>query len=307
MRALLVVNPTATTTTRRVRDVLVSALAADLRIEAAQTKGRGHATELAAAARDDGVELVVALGGDGTVNEVVNGLLRDGPAPDVPALAVVPGGSTNVFARALGLSRSVVEATGEVLEALREGRSRRIGLGRAGTRWFTFCAGLGLDGDVVRAVEQKRAKGRSNTPFLYVRSAVRQFYLATPRRQPQLRLSAPGLDGPRPYYVALVCNTSPWTYLNERPVRPCPDASFDAGVDVLGMRHLGTVGTLRTVAQMLSRGGTPHGRSPEILHDLAELTIEADEPLHWQVDGDHLGKIASLRVTSAPKALRVIC
>src|SRR3954465_5851600 len=178
MRALLVVNPKATATTARARDVLAHALASETKLEVVQTKARGHAIELGHRARTEGFDVVVALGGDGTVNEVVNGLLHDGPGPDVPSLAVVPGGSTNVFTRTLGLSREPVEATGEILDALRTGSRRIIGLGRAPgpaaehTRWFTFCAGLGLDAEVVREVEQHRHKGRRSTPTLFVTTAV---------------------------------------------------------------------------------------------------------------------------------------
>src|SRR5205823_8300394 len=139
---------------------------------------RGHAIELGARATDEGYELVVVLGGDGTVNEVVNGLLRgyDGrsPRPDRPALAVVPGGSTNVFHRALDIPRDPVEATGSLLDAIREGRSRWLGLGRANERWFTFTAGLGLDADAVRWIERARARGKTPTPTRYARYALRQ-------------------------------------------------------------------------------------------------------------------------------------
>ncbi|MGO4426973.1 diacylglycerol kinase family protein, partial [Streptomyces sp. MCAF7] len=123
MRALIVVNPAATTTSARTRDVLIHALASDLKLDVATTEYRGHARDLARQAAEGGThELVVALGGDGTVNEVVNGLLHHGPDPDgLPRLAVVPGGSTNVFARALGLPNDVVEATGALLDALRDG------------------------------------------------------------------------------------------------------------------------------------------------------------------------------------------
>ena len=134
MRALLVVNPAATTTSARTRDVLIHALASEMKLEAVTTEYRGHARDLgrqAAEGKDD-IELVVALGGDGTVNEVVNGLLHHGPDPDrLPRLAVVPGGSTNVFARALGLPNDAVEATGVLLDALRESRERTVGLGMA--------------------------------------------------------------------------------------------------------------------------------------------------------------------------------
>src|SRR5262245_43901699 len=118
MRALLVVNPKATTTSERTRDVLTHALANSLKLEVAATQYRGHAGDLARQAVSDGsVDVVVALGGDGTVNEVVNGLLAHGPSERVPQLAVVPGGSTNVFARALGLPNDAVEATGALLNA----------------------------------------------------------------------------------------------------------------------------------------------------------------------------------------------
>ena len=163
MRAVLVVNPRATATTLRTRDVLAAALSSDLRVDTFETKGRGHAIELGVQAVETGADIVVALGGDGTVNEVVNGILSEGVRPGLPELAVVPGGSTNVFARALGMPASAVEATGQILEALREGRSRRIGLGKANDRWFTFCAGLGIDAAAVERVERKRAKGKRST------------------------------------------------------------------------------------------------------------------------------------------------
>src|SRR3954451_21074248 len=119
MRALLVANPAATTTTRKVRDVLVRALSSELKVDVAETTHRGHGRELAAQAAAEGIDVVVTLGGDGTVNEAVNGLLAGGPGPQGPTLAVVPGGSTNVFSRALGRSRDPVEATGEILDSLR--------------------------------------------------------------------------------------------------------------------------------------------------------------------------------------------
>ena len=156
MRALLVVNPAATTTSARTREVLASALEAELKLEVAHTRHRGHASELAREAREDGLDLVVVLGGDGTVNEVVNGLLAGRTRPDVPDLAVVPGGGTNVFTRALGVPRDPVEATGALLDALRDHRRRSIGLGVAGDRWFTFNAGMGWDAEVVARVDRRR-------------------------------------------------------------------------------------------------------------------------------------------------------
>src|SRR3954453_344480 len=190
MRALLVVNPKATATSARVRDVLARALGSDLKVDLAETQPRGHAIELGARATTEGYDLVVALGGDGTVNEVVNGILRGntspGPRPDQPALAVVPGGRTNVFSRAMGIPRDPVEATGSLLDALREDRSRWIGLGRATSpgseqRWFTFTAGIGLGADAGRRVERARAKGKPATPTRYTRATLGRYFFGTDR------------------------------------------------------------------------------------------------------------------------------
>ncbi len=307
MRAVLVVNPNATATTLRTRDVLAAALSSDLRVDTFETKGRGHAIELAAQAVETGADIVVALGGDGTVNEIVNGILSEGVRPGLPDLAIVPGGSTNVFARALGMPASAVEATGQILEALREGRSRRVGLGKANDRWFTFCAGLGIDAAVVERVERKRAKGKRSTHSLYVRSAVNRFYFATARRHPALRLRAPSLLDSREVFAALVCNTDPWTFLGDRPVRPCPDASLDLGLDVLALTRMSTATTLRAAAHFFAKDPHPRSKNALLLHDQSEIVLEATgEPLAFQVDGDALGHRDKVLMTSVPNALRVI-
>lgn len=304
MRALLVVNPKASTTSARARDVLAHALASEVKLDVVETNHRNHATELAEQAARDGLDVVVALGGDGTVNEVVNGLLHDGPRPGLPALAVVPAGRTNVFARALGLPNSAVEATGVLLQSLLDDGRRTIGLGRADERWFTFNAGLGVDAGAVRRVEKARGKGRTATQPLYVRAALQEFYFGV-QRNAALTLTRPGAE-PLELALALVCNADPWTYLAERPVRPCPDASFDSGLDVLGLTRAGTAATLRTLTQILAKDGHPHGKHVVALHDLPELTLTAAEPLPFQVDGDLLGDRTTVRLVSVPAALDVM-
>jgi diacylglycerol kinase family enzyme len=312
MRALLVVNPAATTTSARTREVLASALEADLKLEVAHTRHRGHAAELARQARDDGLDLVVVLGGDGTVNEVVNGLLCDGPYPDVPALAVVPGGGTNVFSRALGVPRDPVEATGALLDALRDHRRRSIGLGMAGTRWFTFNAGMGWDAEVVARVDRRRLArpiDRHTRAADYVRAAFEQFFLHTDRRHPVLSLERPGAD-PVPLHMAIVANTAPWTYLGDRPLLTSPDASFDSGLDVYALTRLRTVGTLAEVRRLLRGKSAPGRQGPRTLvhreHDLAELSLRAGRPVAAQVDGEALGDLESLVLRSVPNALNVV-
>lgn len=313
MRALLVVNPKATTTSERSRDVLVRALRSQVELTVAYTRRRGHCATLTRQAALDGVDLVVTLGGDGTVNEAVNGLLAavgSNAAPEpaaLPALGVVPGGSTNVFARALGLPKDWAEGTGVILEALREGRTRTIGLGRADERYFTFCAGLGLDAAVVRRVERARLHGRASTPALYLRSTVAQYFLGTDRRHPGITLERPGEAPLADLATVIVQNTAPWTYLGDRPVNPNPGASFDLGLDVLAMRVLHVPSTARTVAQILARRPDPRGRHVLRLHDLATFTLSTARPQPFQLDGDFLGERDKVQFASVPRALRVVC
>ena len=315
MRALLVANPAATTTNREVREVLVRALSGDLELEVAETGHRGHARELAAQAARDGVDVVVTLGGDGTVNEAANGLLADGPGPHVPTLAVVPGGSTNVFARALGRSRDPLEAIGEVLDSLRADRTRLVSLGTVSAlsaggwsdpRWFAFSAGFGFDADVISRVEAQRARGRRSTGALYVRAAVDAFVLGRDRRRPPMTLTVPGRPPVDGLFLALVSNVSPWSYLGGRPVDPNPDASFDAGLDVFAMGRVGVVRMLHHVRQTMAARPDARGRGVHRWHDLAELELSASRAQGWQLDGDHLGTTTGLRVRSVPEALRVV-
>jgi diacylglycerol kinase family enzyme len=349
VRALLIVNPHATSTTQLRRAVIVRALSSAVELEVVETRYRGHATSLAAAALGGGFGLVITLGGDGTVNEAVNGILgtpvvgctghgdrttaaahpiqagnarragNAGPAghavatraagatASLPALAALPGGSANVFTRAVGLPPDPVDAAGHILQALAEGRSRSIGVGLAGDRYFTFNAGLGLDAEVVRAVDGRRAVGQVSTPALYVRMTLRQFYRVTDRRHPALTLERDGHPPVGPLYAGIVSNTAPWTYLGSRPINPSPQAGFDSGLDVLALSSLRSLSTFRTAGQMLSSGGrTPHGRNVLSLHDLAEVTLRSARPVAFQVDGEYMGERECVRFLSVPDALRVI-
>ncbi|TFV92450.1 diacylglycerol kinase family lipid kinase [Blastococcus sp. CT_GayMR20] len=340
MRALVVVNPAATTTTEKMRNVLVGALASELKLDVVQTNHRGHARELAAQAAAEGIDLLVSVGGDGTVNEVVNGILDKGPAPHLPMLAVVPGGSTNVFSRAIGRSRDPIEATAEILDSLRAGRTRLVSLGTASAsgcsaapveggdpataaadadadaarhdddwtppRWFVFAAGLGFDAEVIARVEAQRARGRRSTGALYVREATSAFLVGRERRRPAMTLQLPGQPPLEGLFLCLVSNVSPWTYLGARPVNPSPEASFDSGLDVFAMGRMGPLRMLHTLRQTLAREPDARGRGVHRWHDLEELSLTASRPQGWQVDGDHLGTATGLRLTHVPAALRVV-
>ena len=315
MRALLVVNPKATATSARVRDVLARALGSDLKVDLVETQRRGHAIALGARATEEGYDLVVALGGDGTVNEIVNGILNGntspGPRTEQPALAVVPGGSTNVFSRALGVPRDPVEATGSLLDALREDRSRWIGLGRASSpgaqaRWFTFTAGIGLDADAVRTVERARAKGKPPTPSRYTRATLSRFLFGTDRRHAALTLERPGEEPITGLFLGIVGNTTPWTYFRGHPVTLTTTATFDTGLDLVVMSKLGIVRTLWAASGMLTGQGV-RGGTRLALHDLREFRLVADRPMPFEVDGDYLGEREEVQFLSVPSAIRVIC
>ena len=306
VRALLIVNPHATTTTKVRRDVIVHALASELDLEVVQTRYRGHASSVAAAAARDGYGLVLTLGGDGTVNEAVNGLLEAHPPPGAPLLAALPGGNANVFARALGLPADPVDATGQILASLLDGRSRTVGLGLADGRYFCFNAGLGLDAEVVRVVEGLRARGQTLSAALYVWTAARQFLSVTNRREPALTLERDGTPAMDALFLGIVSNTSPWTYLGQRPVNASPKAGFDTGLDLFALRRLSTLGTLNALRQMLGRDGGPAGRYVVNLHDQPALTFRASRPVAFQVDGEYMGEREHVILRSIPNALRVL-
>jgi diacylglycerol kinase family enzyme len=308
MLALLVVNPHATATTAAGRDVLAHALASDVKLEVLETTYRGHAADAAAQAVADGVDLVVAHGGDGTVNEVVNGLMRgtngmpDKSGARRPMLGVVPGGSANVFAGALGLPKDPVEATHRLLRAIETGSSRSVGLGRVDDRWFTFNAGIGWDAEVVAAVERRRTKEAS--PALYARTALGH-YARQALRAPELTVEVPGEDPVTGVRLAFVCNTDPWTYLGRRPLRLIPTCSFDRGLGLYALRSLATPTVLRHIGQVLRTNPKPRGKHLVLRDDLSHVRVTSDVPVRVQVDGDLLGERRSVNFVSVPAALRV--
>src|SRR4051812_8553255 len=287
VRAILVVNPQATSTTAGGRDVLAHALASQVKLDVVETDYRGHAMAVARSAARGGVDLVVAHGGDGTVNEVVNGLLADadGDPNDigrVPALGVVPGGSANVFARALGISADSFEATHQLLNALENDRSRRVGLGLADGHWFTFNAGLGWDADVVGRVAKRR--GKETTAGLYLRAAVRS-YFRPPLGRPALTIRIPG-EEPTEALTAFVSNTDPWSYLGERAIHLNPACSFETGLGFFALSGLGLLTVFKNVRHFLVTKSNNRGGRFVRPFSLPMIRIDAAEPVNFQVDGD---------------------
>jgi len=228
-----------------------------------------------------------------------------GGAPSGPALAVIPGGSANVFARALGVPCDPLEAGAALLDALAAGRLRTVGLGRADDRWFTFNAGMGWDADVVADVERARAKGLEASPGRYARTALRH-YLRQRHRPTALTVEIPGHEPVPDVRLGLVCNTDPWTYLGNRPVRTNPGCGETDGLALFALLHLG----LRTIGpvllEMLRKRGDPNGVNV-VRHDaLPLIRVSSPTPVALQVDGDYLGERSEMEFVAVPSALRVV-
>ncbi|MGV0837516.1 diacylglycerol/lipid kinase family protein [Mycolicibacterium thermoresistibile] len=310
MRAVLIVNPNATSTTPAGRDLLAYALESRTKLTVVHTDHRGHAIEIAHQACRDGVDVLIVHGGDGTVNEVVNGVLQVcGPGGTGPAVAVVPGGSANVFARALGISPDPIMATKQLVELLgahRRGQPwRRIGLMECDERWAVFTAGMGVDGDVVAAVEAQRAKGRRVTPGRYIRVAVREM-LGSVRDDPLLTLELPGREPVTGVHFAFISNASPWTYANNRPVWTNPTTTFETGLGVFAITSMSVWGNLRLVRQMLAK--KPRIEAKHLIRDddLPWLRVSSSTPVSCQIDGDYIGRRDALTFRSVADALHVV-
>jgi diacylglycerol kinase family enzyme len=311
VRAVLIVNPNATSTTPAGRDLLAHALESRVQLTVEHTNHRNHATEIARAAALAGVDVVIVHGGDGTVNEVVNGVLG---TPDVtppahsPAVGVVPGGSANVFARALGISPDPVEATNQLIDLLGthgERGWRRIGLMNCGERWAVFTAGLGVDGEVVAAVDAQRDKGRKVTASRYIRTAV-PLLLRSSRREPTMMLQLPGRDPIGGVHFVFVSNSSPWTYANNRPVWTNPTTTYDTGIGVFATTSMNVFANLRLARQMLAK--RPRMKTKHLVRDddLPWVRVTSNTPVACQIDGEYLGPRRSMTFTSVPAALGVV-
>jgi diacylglycerol kinase family enzyme len=310
VRAVLIVNPNATSTTPAGRDLLAHALESRVKLTVEHTDHRGHAIEIARDAARDGVDVLIVHGGDGTVNEVVNGILGEaGPSGPAPAIGVVPGGSANVFARALGISPDPIEATNQLIDLLsahgRRKSWRRIGLMDCGERWGVFTAGMGVDGDVVAAVEAQREKGRKVTASRYIRVAIREV-LASVRKEPTLTLHLPDREPVAGVHFAFVSNSSPWTYANTRPVWTNPATTFETGLGVFATTSANVWANLWLVRQMMSKKPRLEARHLIRDDDLPWVRVTSDTPVACQIDGDYLGPRETMTFTSVPDALGVV-
>jgi diacylglycerol kinase family enzyme len=307
---LIIVNPYATTVSDRLRNLVVYALQGRFEVDAVDTEARGHATELCREAAHEGYDVVVAFGGDGTVNEAANGLIASPGGPSSTPLCCLPGGSANVFAKMLGIPGDVVDATEHLLAMADDWRPRKVDLGVVNGRCFTFSSGLGLDASVVERVDANpRMKARLG-PYFFTwvafRTLMRRYLLAPPR----LEVETPGAQRPLRGVTAIVQNGSPFTYFKDRPIDMFDGAALDSGSLAGGVLHRATPLAMPSIAwrAFSSRARVSGNRQVSALGQLRELTVRStdEHPLPLQVDGDYLGEVTEARYSILPDALSVI-
>ena len=301
MRVLLLVNSAASSVTGRRRVVIQKALSADHEVTLSETVRRGHATRLAQSAASDGIDVVVVLGGDGTLNEAANGL-----AGTDTALAALPGGSTNVFARIIGLHDDPIEAAGQLLDALDRGAVARIGLGVVDGRYFLFHCGIGFDAAVVELVESRGPLKRWAGHPLFIYAAVTTWLQRANRRRPPMRVLDPGGDTLTEGLLTIVLNLNPYTYLGSRSFDLVPGLGLDEPLAAVTLPTL-SLHRMLPVGLKALRSGDVRGLPGARVHEgLSDLTVTADPPIEYQADGDHLGAATRLTIRWVPEALRLV-
>ncbi len=307
MHAVLIENPNAGQVTPGSLRVAERALEATFELDLVTTNARGHASALAREAVEAGAKTVIAFGGDGTVNEVINGLLGDSSNTDV-VVAVLPGGTTNVLARNLGFGSDLVEATARLIQLVEKGEPKRLTIGHLTadgehgrlSRHFVFAAGLVFDAEIVRRVNASK-RNRNDARFVY--HGLRAFSRLRKQQTGDLIVETP--DGPIDAFWACIASTDPFTYFRSRPLRVAPGAGKTPGLDLIASRQVRFWRTLRWVGQALTTGR--HVRHKEAIHltDLDEITIKAKRPVPLQADGEYLGEVTAVHAIAAPDALPV--
>ncbi len=309
MRVLLVVNPAASSVTTRARVAVEGILRGRLPIDVAETTRRGHATELTRDAVASGYDVVAVLAGDGTLNEAADGL-----AGSQTALAPLPGGSTNVFARTLGIAYDPAAAARTLVDSLRRGCTRRIGLGAATApdstrRRFLFHLGLGFDAAIIRRMEARSYLKRHFAHPAFAVATVAT-WLRHYDRGLHIRLSVDPGTGPDvtavgPY--AVISNSDPYTYVGHRRMSIAPAASLSRPLAVTVLATLRAPLVVRAAGSGVARARYVR-TSPEIVQvaDVTRVTVTGDGPIPWQVDGDYLGEVDRLDVTYEPDTLTLV-
>ncbi len=299
-QALLVVNPYAGSVSARAEQGIIATLRSDFELEVANTTRRGHATDLARAAVDRNFDAVLTFGGDGTINEVMQALV----GTDL-ALGILPGGSTNVTARALGVPRNPMRAAAFLAAPIRSGSKRRVNVGRVNGRYFLFSAGMGFDAEVVKRVEADPKGKRAHHQWTFLQNSLSAAIGEYRNSDPTITLQVED-EAPVRVVTALCCNARPLTYFGGLPVDACPRASLDSGLDLFSFKRITSLTIPRFVFSLFVSRSHPRWNNVHYCHDVGNATLEADAALPVQVDGDYIGEWSEVMWSLEPNALHLL-
>jgi diacylglycerol kinase family enzyme len=302
-RMLVIVNPYATTVSDRLKNLVVYALQGRYEVDAMDTEGRDHATVLCREAAEEGYDVVVAFGGDGTVNEAANGLVHS-PTP----LSPLPGGATNVYCRMLGVPPDIVDATEHLLRLADDWTPRRVDLAHVNGRGFTFSAGYGLDASVVRRVDAHPDLKARLKQWYFAYAAVGTFTKEYVLRPPRLEAHVGGevLRG----VTAAVQNGDPYTYFGTRPIHLAEGLALDDGQYGGVMLERAAPVDIPTVSARLLSDRlrlADHKRISAFTTSDEVRIVSADgRAVALQVDGDYIGDTVEAVFGVWPGALTVV-
>lgn len=300
MRILLIVNSFASSVTPRNTVLVHEHLAKHHDVQVVETNERGHATRFAQDAAARGLDAVVGFGGDGTLNEIATGL-----AGSDTALAMLPGGSTNVFVRTLGIANDPMVALTQLMAGIDRNEIERVSLGQANGRYFTFHAGIGYDAAVVEQVERRSSLKRVVGQPLFAYSALHSWFKSYDRKYPHFTMNIDGRAIPNGFF-SVVLNTNPYTFVGKHAIHLSSAASLEKKLVVVTFRKMTTPLMLKTLYSALRRGGLETSSGIDIATDVEHVKIEFPAPFPYQLDGDYLGDTTSIDIKHCPEALRLV-
>ena len=300
MRILLIVNSFASSVTPRNTVLVHEHLAKHHDVQVVETNERGHATRFAQDAASRGLDAVVGFGGDGTLNEIATGL-----AGSDTALAMLPGGSTNVFVRTLGITNDPMVALTQLMAGIDRNEIERVSLGQANGRYFTFHAGIGYDAAVVEQVERRSSLKRLVGQPLFAYSALHSWFKSYDRKYPHFTMNIDGRAIPNGFF-SIVLNTNPYTFVGKHPIHLSSAASLEKKLVVVTFRKMTTPLMLKTLYSALRRGGLETSSGIDIATDVENVKIEFPAPFPYQLDGDYLGDTTTIDIKHCPEALRLV-
>ena len=300
LQILLIVNSFASAVTPRNTVLVHQHLARHHDVQVVETNERGHATRFAQDAAARGLDAVVAFGGDGTLNEVATGL-----AGSSTVLAMLPGGSTNVFVRSLGLANDPMVALAQITTALDKGEIASVSLGKANDRYFCFHAGVGYDAAVVEQVERRASFKRLVGQPLFAYAALRTWFVSYDRKFPHFTLDIDGRHIPNGFF-AVVLNSNPYTFIGKHPISLSSAAALEEKLVVVTFRKMSSLLMLRTLYSALRKEGISTSSGVDIHTDVENVTFNFPAPFPFQLDGDYLGETTNLEIRYCPNALRLV-